>query len=339
MTIFEPEAPPFDPSIIDALLAEIEAAANVPFGDTSGLPPIDLAWVPVTDAPVEYVGSGEQPTWNDVNAHTDTQIDAQTNDLMTAAPVTGTQTARAIKVAAGETIKSLSGFINQATAATAQVETDLRAELDAMSANIGALQAINDGRMTELEAIVNLIVHEAIPSLQAQILRLRHDVPLYVEYAALANRQWTIDHIFDPLEQRINVTARTQKVYTDTAARAVTQHATHLVNTETLARIAAVAGVATAVKVATDFVDRCGEPMCQTMGPTTPLGKLFKALNLVADAALLAAILGMNEQQLADAVSAMVGKFATIVGDFEGFFAPGGETLAHVFASLVGSVL
>lgn len=57
----------------------------------------------------------------------------------------------------------------------------------------------------------------------------------------------------------------------------------------------------TMAKQAKQWEDDCGEPMCQTMGPKTDLGKLLKRTNVAAILALLAAIAALDPDTVENA--------------------------------------
>lgn len=335
MTYFGPEEPPIDIAWIDSeIAAMLSGVTNVPGGDVSTLPPLQLQWVPVADAPVEYSGSGAQPNWNDVYTYTSREIHANVSDLPIGQAINGQAALHVADVTAGETIKSVSGFLNQTVGLIAEVHQSVSQQLDQLSVNIGAISAINDARFARIEGTVSAILAYAIPSLQAQITHLRHDLPLYVEYAALSERQWTIAHVLQPLQQQITANRVQAKTYTDAKSAHVLDAATHAVTQEAAVRAAETAALGLAVKKLTDFVDKCGEPMCQTMGPNTPLGKLLKALGSLATLAAIADLLSLTfpelEARLSEAIQHVVG----LVTSFEGYFSDTSRTLGDILNPL-----
>jgi hypothetical protein len=81
----------------------------------------------------------------------------------------------------------------------------------------------------------------------------------------------------------------------------------------------------------------CTQPMCETLGPKTDLGKLLKALKFAADAAFLAELYNLTEPELVGYIKKVVAAMANVVTDFESFFGSGGETVGHLIASATGA--
>ena len=74
--------------------------------------------------------------------------------------------------------------------------------------------------------------------------------------------------------------------------------------------------------------------MCETMGPKTDLGKLLKALNLAATAALLLELSNMTEAELANTIDGLAKMAGGIIGDLDSMFFQGGETLAATIGAI-----
>lgn len=330
-------------ALVDETLATLGVPQDAPpasFYDQTLVPaPAQTAWVPIPDNPVTYTGPGTQPTWENVFTWYATTTHAQTPDLQTTAPTVGVQVQRAIDVANGQTIKALSGFINNAvnteiwdSAVLAQRITDVENVLGADSHN-------KDAAIAQVKQELDLVVNGALPQLWSAITKLNAAIPVEGRGVLTLAEVWTTDNIFKPLEAQIKalkveVTAQPQAILAK-----VPSIIDQVVPTLGLASAATVAGLATSVGTLLAEDASCVKPMCATMGPGSALGKLLKALSVVADAALLAELLSMTEPQLVALLTSVIGHFAGLVGDFESYFTSGTETLGGLITGAIGSAL
>jgi hypothetical protein len=150
---------------------------------------------------------------------------------------------------------------------------------------------------------------------------------------------WAIDNIYSPLLQRVDqLGIRTLDGLVGVLDEAEA-YARTLVNEETLKRIAALAGLASAVAAITTWIDDCGEPMCQQLGPKTDLGKLLKGLNLAADTLLLAELSTMTEAQLVGLINTLAAKIGTLVTDVETMFFQAGDTIGETISHEIAKSL
>lgn len=145
---------------------------------------------------------------------------------------------------------------------------------------------------------------------------------------------WAIDNIANPLLQEI------ERAQVDTLDRVegaiadVQDWVRSELNTETAERVLAVAGVAAAVASIATWVDECGAPMCEEVGPNSDFSKLWK---LLSTSALLAELLSLEQETFATLesdVQAMARKLVGIAEDFDTFFVGGSETVGDVIGSL-----
>lgn len=318
------------------------APKEVPAPDEAVPPeptPTPPNWIPEADNPTTYGGLGLLPKWSDVNSYTATQIQAKTPDLNTAQPVTGQQVANAIAATSGETIKALSGFFNQLTDLEVSNKTDTNAQIEAVKVATYTELIKTWQRIQVDEDVLAGVLQVEIPKLQGSIADTRDAALVAAENAVKLSQQWATDNIFKPLEEKIaqlqaSSTAQVQQLRSD-----VPNIIKEVVPTLGLATIASVATVATQVSTLVAEDEACVQPMCDTMGPATNLGKLLKALNIAADAALLAELLGMNEHDLAALITSLVGRFAGLVSDFESFFTDGTETIGGLLTGAIGNAL
>lgn len=311
---------------------EIDTMPPDPF-----LEPTDI---PGPDAPFTYLGSGTVPTWNDV--YQAAEAEYTKNALLPnqdPEDATVKWVIRSGRVAIGEALKAMSGMLNNAVSAQVQDVNLLSTITDAEFGDlVGRINQVIR-RVNKLGSYVTAILEYAIPSLQAQIDKLAHDTPLLIQYAALSERAWIIDNIFKPLyteilkvQPAIDVSVAREheaaKTYTDTAVQAL--------GVNVLKALVPMSVALTALQTESD---ECVKPMCQTMGPNTQLGKFLKGLNIAADAALIAALLGMSEADLAGFIQSLVSHLSSVVGDIEDFLSPGGETVAGLIGAATSDLL
>jgi len=334
----------------DAIIAEMELELGtvLPGGQDPPTAPLPLpesapvtvpATIPPPDAPITYVGPGLLPTWNDVFAWANTQTQTSTPDLQTAQGVSGAQVAHAIQVAQGTTIKALSGFINQtanldvlAADVLGQRITDVENVISALN-----LQQVSANSVFAHE--ISHLVNDLIPALRRQLAFDEAQIQSTADDVIKIMQVWTTENIFNPLETQLAALKASTTAQVNAATAKVPSIIATVVPTLGLASAASLAAVASQVSTLVAEDANCVQPMCSTMGPNTALGKLLKALNLAADAALLAELLSLTEPQLIALIQAIVGHFASLADDFAGFFTDTGETLGSVVTSAIGSVL
>lgn len=177
---------------------------------------------------------------------------------------------------------------------------------------------------------LNGITTLALPSLQAQITKANRTAYQLALNALKLAQVWTTEHIYIPLDTKI----ATERVQRQAAVDKITKVDIPAVHTDLLAKLApvitAAAAAAKAASAVQQWVDDCGEPMCQSMGPKTNLGKLLKGLNLLADAGLIAEIAALNETKLQELITASASHVGNLLDTFSTTFVDGGGTLLDV---------
>lgn len=244
----------------------------------------------------------------------------------------------AIDAAVGSTIKALSGFINRAAEIGLDAQEWSRFGLDAVSANIGAIYQYFDDRINALRAQVHALETLVIPSLQAQILQIQHDLGPMFEFNSAADRQWSVDHIFNPLTDALGQVAAEIPIFSEGAYERAKVYTDDAVNALGLHTLEALVPLTVAVQALQTADEQCTQPMCDTIGPKTDLGKLLKGLKVAAELAALTAFLNMDSNDLAQFIHTITTRLAAIVGDVEQFLGPGGETVAGLVAHAAVSV-
>jgi hypothetical protein len=301
--------------------------------------PEATAWVPTPDPPVTYTGTTPQPSWENVFEYYSQTTHAQTPDLPVPSPVTGLQVQRAIDVAQGQTIKALSGFINQAVDLQTLSSQELANRITDVENIVAALNN-NQGVINQQQhAILDLLVNGAIPELWAEIHKTQQQIINEANGVLKLMQQWSLDHIFKPLEEQLGQEKTNRIAQVDSVITSLPGTIVSRVEAMGLATAAGLAGVAAQVATLAQESTDCTVPMCETMGPKTDLGKLLKALSLAGDVALLAEIANINESDLASLISTVASKAATYIDFFENTFMTGGQSIGSTVAQAVTSAL
>jgi len=297
------------------------------------------AWLPSMDPFIEYTGPGAQPTWNDVNGWAQSTTHAQTPDLNTVTPTVGVQVQRAIDVSAGQVIKALSGFINQTANLDKLAATVLAQRIADTQTVIGALTNNQAGINTNTANVLHLIVTGSLPQLWAEVNKLHAQIAGTAAAILHDAQVWVNANVRTPLEENLGA----EKTAREAQVKALEDGLPSIIGAEVaklgLAAAADVASLAQRVAALETENTECTEPMCQTMGPNTNLGKLLKGLNLALDAAFIAELLAMKEGDIVALFQAIYAKVAGVVNDFETTFQPGGETIAQFVANTIGTVI
>jgi hypothetical protein len=133
-------------------------------------------------------------------------------------------------------------------------------------------------------------------------------------------QQWVTANIATPILKEI--ASQHTQITNETTLRLKATHDEVL--SEVLPAIAAVTATTTALKTQVGTLQAedaaCVQPMCEVMGPKTNLGKLLKALNVAADAALIAELAAMDHNAVAALFTKLGHAVSVIFGDVETFF-------------------
>jgi hypothetical protein len=185
-----------------------------------------------------------------------------------------------------------------------------------------------------LEAVASYIVGTLAPGILDELHGLERWVVGAIDGAVADLRTWVIDDIASPLLDAIAAEGARVDDLIAHGLDTVRGEIADAVDNETLRRIAAVAALAAVVAAITDFVDNCGQPMCDVMGPKTDLGKLLKGLQAALLAADLAALLAMDEAELEATIAKLVTRGGQAISAFDEFFVGGTETIGDVIGNL-----
>lgn len=291
-------------------------------------------WTPEPDPPVHFPGIGARAHWGDVfdwikSGYNKVFFGGTPIDTITTA-----QMQQAIDTAVGQVVKAFSGFIDQGAAMTVQAASLLE---DAIT-NTSNVETFDFSTLSQridgIEATLNFMTQYVVPDLEAKITHAE----AFAYATALAAQQnaeaWARENIFDPVytellkvQPAIDASIKANNP-TIVAAAQSQVNALHDLLTPTITAAAAAAASAT------NWIDDCGEPMCQTQGPKTDLGKFLKALKVAEWAALIAELAALRADGLDGLLSDVEGWAKTAISDFESTFFTGGGTLGDTITSI-----
>lgn len=307
----------------------------------SDLPPIlgpsEQALLPTPDPPVIFTGPAPVARWDDVFTWAGKTTLDQLQDLTIPTPVVGPQVAHAIQVSAGQTIKALSGYINQ-TLNLATLAADVLAHhITDTQTVIGALTANQALTNAQLHSILDLVTNHALPQLWTEVNKLHAQIVGTANALGPDIMRWATANIHEPLTEQLGQEKVNRIAQVDAVEQSLPGIIAARVAGMGLAAASDVASLAGRVAALETENEDCTKPMCDSMGPKTDLGKLLKGLNLALDAAFIAELLAMNENDIAAFIQNAVTKVAGIVSDFETAFAPGAETIGGFITNTIKS--
>lgn len=327
----------------DPVPVEVDPVPYDPFSSGEPTQPVDIAtapsWVPTVDQLATYTGSGVNPAWDDVYQYARDNYDEK---FAAGRNQTGDATAAFIldsgRAAIGSTIRALSGLITQAVDYTQTSVADLYSTLQFV---LGGLDDTNRDQYTKIrhlqEEVAGLSTIAAYE--EQQIGGLRETIFDAARFETAYLQDWVTRTVTEPLLRAIVE----QRQYTDASILKASRNVLDQAHVDAVAQaapaIAAVGALAPVVSQLAQESEDCVKPMCSTMGPNTDLGKLLKGLSLAASLAAIADLLSLTEPELAQRLTDVIGKFAGYVGDFEGYFTDGTETLGSVLAGIAGTAL
>lgn len=302
----------------------------LPVGPIPGLP----SNLPSPDPIIQFVGAGEHAVWNDVwnwiKGASSAAVDVlNTSEAAIANAVLGT-----VENYVGNQLKALSGFIDSAYQYTLDVgnliNTFAVEGIVSLYNDVVFIDEILRQLLDDVKGIDNWIAN-LVPSIVGVVM----DALTAEINAAIQNvESWAIDNIYNPLDGAIrDVETRVDEAIVGAAAD-VEQYARDLVNAEALQRLAEIAGILSAIAALQTFVEECGDPMCQVMGPKTDLGKLLKALDAAALLAIIAELAGEDFAGIEALLTGLADKAAQVVDFFDTYFVEGGDTLSELIGRL-----
>lgn len=308
-----------------------------PIGPASPAPTGPLTNIPTPGQLITYVGQGVQATWNDVWGYISGAASSAATDILNVEQTIGQAVLNGIEAYVGAELQALGGFINDAIDIAVSGIDGLSTALDTavlgLYDDVVYLDKIAYGLLLDVQGIEGNI----IPNIEQRLLDLGTATAAFIHLGIADVQTWAIDNIYNPLLNDVQTLERDTVIAIEGTATRVLDEARSLVKDEVINRTAAIAALATAVAAITTFVEECGQPMCDTFGPKTDLGKLFKALALAGELAALAELANMNEHDLAALLTTVGRKAATYIDFLETNFVAGGESIGATVTNAIAS--
>lgn len=296
-------------------------------------------FMPAPDPSVPLDGLGTRITWTDIYDEAKKGYDFYFGSHPSINLPTPEWVQQQIHAAIGEMGKAYSSFLAQSATAPVALARILDGTIDNIESNMlhdyRDLSQRLDAHDTGFAFIHDVIV----PTLQADIARARSEGFAEAVAAQRNAEAWATENIFKPLYTEV---LKVQPAI-DASAKVVEGVARSDAAAQVAALGTAVGTAITPMRAALKALqtesEDCVQPMCETMGPKTDLGKFLKALQLVADGALLAELANLNEQRLAALLASLGDKASTYIDFFETNFVAGGETIGATIEHAIASAL
>jgi hypothetical protein len=303
-----------------------------------GEDPITFPTIPFPRKTITYAVSGAQTLWDDVWGGIKGVWHTEAQGLQSGADITWDTLNATVDVASKWFMTGWTTYVS----GIAEEVTDLTNAVIDFSDNIWYYAVESTAMLENLIAQAYLDFRAELSyvtqGLENTVTDTEHRLQTQIDALPHIMQQWSIDHIFQPLEENILRTA--QQIY-DTITWDVTAlqgQITHLDTVVVPALLTALAAVSTNVDKLQAWQDECGDPMCATYGPKTDLTKLLKSLQ-----ALLGLLAGVGLADLTESdLERIAGYFSAITtNDVEGFvnaFAGAGATLGSASGAVVSDL-
>lgn len=294
--------------------------------------------VPRTGSIVPYVVHGAEAAWSDVSSWVSDRWHNVTNIFGSAASITWTEIANVVDAAISAEQTAWASFVNtleswinasvlNLTDAIVATTDYARAEVfDLFGWTAGAIDQVLDFLYGALVAIDGRFAAQWWDTVQA------------IDGAVAGVEAWAIDNIYHPLLNDLtrDVTWLQGVVY---GGFVDLQRQIDGIKLGDIPAILAKLGVITAAITAVEtWVEDCGAPMCEQVGPKTDFAKLLKLWNVAGMLALFTAIGSLTEDQLESLAATVASIGADPAAAFADLFVTEGDTLAEAIANTLPSI-
>lgn len=291
--------------------------------------------IPGIDEPIRIIGRGAVETWNDIYdfVHSTWAGGGSIVDFLSDETVQ--VVFPVIEGFVGQAIKGVGSVINDLTQYT--VVANWIAD-NILGQAFGFIHDINDifgAAIVALLGAVEGILDGWLPALYDAIMGIPGWVESYVHDLAIDIETWAVGHILNPVLDELLQTEAAIRADVFSLVDAVAGTLGDMINavdTDLLARLGLVAGVAAA---ALTFVEGCGKSMCDVFGPSTDIGKLFKALQAAELLLVLHELGDMDEAKVQQYLRDLAGRMGHIISTVDDVFVGGGGTLRDIAGALV----
>lgn len=286
--------------------------------------------VPQPGPDVPFGGLGDNPTWNDIYTHIEAIAHKVRDDVEAQLGTDGAFITLEIQAYTGAVLQVVSTFVNN-------IYRDMQQVGDAV---ISALIRLDDQATADRnrfnDLTTNLVIsnyetrEQIIPALFQQIQTLEEEVKQRDLIIEGQMQQWTWDNIYRPLQQQTQLIDDATRQRELVLAQQQYQYADQQVQQEEWKRIAAILLAQQQLDIIETEFQTCVNDMCQTMGPSTPLGKFLKALSLASDAALIYELANLDQNGIEGLLRSFQSLSGGIIDKFDQLFLGGGGTLLDI---------
>jgi hypothetical protein len=222
-------------------------------------------------------------------------------------------------------IGTLESWINASVAALTATIDDLA------SFTITEMIALYYSLSDELRS-VEVALWDSVVGIDQALARQWWDTVQSIDGAVAGVEAWAIDNIAWPILQEINTEVQRIEREIGADVRALEREIAGLKVGDIAGLAARLAAIAAAVAAVTTWVEDCGAPMCEQMGPKTDWSKLLKVLNVAGMLALLTSVGTLTEAELEQLATTVAGLGANPAQHFVELFVTEGDTLARAVA-------
>lgn len=298
----------------------IDLQAALAAGATGNIPP------PGPDTPL--TGQGLGPAWSNVYDWIMAKAGRITRDVEAVTGKIGPAITTEIRGYIGWLLQAVSTYIND-------LEDQLLANGNAIFNALYTYASQLDAELQKIDqATAHLVGNDyelrqvILPALFQQVAQLgqRLDQERLVIEGQM--QQWTQDNVTVPLLQQMQYIDDQTKQRELVLAQQQFHYTDQKFNEEEWLRIAAIQSLSNQLLILELEQINCGQPMCETMGPKTDLGKFLKALSLVGDAALLAELANLNRGGIESLLRGLQHLASGVIDDIGAIFSSG-ETVGQ----------
>lgn len=302
-------------------------------------PPLPTPTIPALHNPIPVIVHGAEYAWDDVSSWVSDRWHSLTGIFDSGISFTWDNVKNLVDVALSAEQTAWASFIGT-------LENWINASVGAVDGAIWDLGTFAVGELIQVtgeifsvaDTVVGWVGAE-VAGIDAQIAEQWWNTIQAIDYAGGVIEAWAIDNIAWPLMQEISTEVNRIEATIGADVAALEQEIAGLNLQEIPAILAKLGVIAAAVTAVQTWIDDCGAPMCEQMGPNTDWSKLLKVLNVAGMLALLTSFGTLTESQLEQLAATVVGLGENPAETFVQLFVTEGDTLASAIASTVPSIV
>jgi hypothetical protein len=317
------------------MVGDVPVPIDVPPIELPAPPPVPI---PHVHNPIPYIVHGAEAAWSDVSSWVSDRFHNLLNLGGDVVGVTFHDVQNMVDVALSVEQTAWASFISTLEewirTSIATVESTIS---DLTSFTLGELLQVWMGLFNSIDAVVQMVLADVYGIDQA-LAKQWWDTVHGIEWATASVEAWAIDNIAWPILQEISTEVNRIEKEIGADVRALEREIAGLKVGDIAGLGARLAAIAAAVAAVTTWVEECGAPMCEQMGPKTDWSKLLKVLNVAGMLALLTSAGTLTEAQLEQLATTVAGLGANPAEHFVSLFVTEGDTLARAIADSLPSI-